>query len=54
MLALECYYDKINSKVRGIYPLMFGERNADGSIGDLFAEGVMDKLPEIIINFKRL
>ena len=48
MLALECMQDPNRSKVRGIYPLMFGERNADGSVGDLFYEGALDRLPEII------
>ena len=48
MLALECMQNPINSKMRGIYPLMFGERKGDGSVGDLFAEGVIDRLPEII------
>ena len=48
MLALECMQDPIHTKIRGIYQLMFGERIADGSVGDLFAEGVIDSLPEII------
>ena len=48
MLALECMQDPIHSKMRGIYPLMFGERNDDGSVRDLFAERVIDSLPEII------
>ena len=46
MLALECMQDPIHSEMRGIYPLMFGERNADGSVGDLFAEGVICRLPD--------
>ena len=48
MLALECVQNPIHSKMRGIYPLMFGQRSADGSVGDLFAEGVIDRLPDII------
>ena len=48
MLALECMQDPIHSKMRGIYPLMFGERKDDGSVGDLFAEGVIDRLPDIV------
>ena len=48
MLALECMLDPIHSKVRGIYPLMFGERNFDGSLGDLFSEGVIDRLPDVV------
>ena len=48
ILALECIQDPIHSKVRGIYPMMFGERKGDGSVGDLFAEGVIDRLPETI------
>ena len=27
---------------------MFGKRKADGSVGDLFAEKIIDRLPEII------
>ena len=45
MLALECVQDSTNSKLRGIYPLMFGERGADRSIGNLFSEGIIDLLP---------
>ena len=48
MLALECMHDPINSKMRGIFPLLFGGRNCDGSVGNLFAEGVLDRLPDII------
>ena len=48
MLALECMQDPIHAKMRGIYPLMFGERKKDGSVGNLFYEGVFDRLPEII------
>ena len=48
MLALECMQDPIHSKIRMIYPLMFGERNSDGSVGDLFAEEIFDRLPDII------
>ena len=48
MLALECRRDLTHSKIRGIYPLMFGERKADGSVGDLFDEGIIDRLPEVI------
>ena len=48
MLALECMRNRNNMRVRGIYPLIFGERNADGSVGDLFAEKVIDKLPDVI------
>ena len=48
MLALECMQDPIHSKMRGIYPFMFGRRNADGSLRDLFAEEIIDRLPDII------
>ena len=48
MLALECMQDPTHSKMRGIYPLMFGERKADGSVGNLFAEGAIDRLPDTI------
>jgi len=48
MMALGCVSDTTHSKMRRIYPLMFGERNEDGSVGDLFAEGVLDNLPEIV------
>ena len=48
MLALECMQDPIRSKMRGIYPLMFGRRNANGSLGDLFTEKIIERLPEII------
>ena len=48
MLALECMQDPIHTKMRGIYPVMFGRRNADESVGNLFAEGVIDRLPERI------
>jgi len=47
MLALECISDKSHSNIRGIYPLMIGERREDGSVGNLFAEGLTDRLPEI-------
>ena len=49
ILALECMQDPIHSELRGIYPLMLGERKQDGSVGDLFAEGVIDRLPDIIL-----
>ena len=48
ILALECMQDPIHSKIRGIYPLMFGYRKEDGSAGNLFADGVINRLPEII------
>ena len=48
ILALECMQDTVHSKVRGIYPLIFGERNADGSVGNLFEEKVIDRLPDTI------
>ena len=48
MLALECIQDPIHSKVRRIYPLMFGERKEDGSVGNLFDEGVIARLPDVI------
>ena len=48
MLALECMEDQEHSKMRGIYPLIFGERKEDGSVGNLLDEGVIDRLPEII------
>ena len=48
MLALECMKDQPHSKIRAIYPLLFGTRTADGSVGDLFAEGIIDKLPDIV------
>ena len=47
MLALECMQDPIHSKMRGIYPLMISEWMADGSVGDLFAEGVLKRLPHM-------
>jgi len=49
MLALECMSDQTHSKIRGIYPLMFGEKRGDGSVTDLFAMGVIDRLPKSII-----
>ena len=48
ILALECMQDAVHSKMRGIFPLMFGGRKGDGCIGDLFAEGVIDGLPDTI------
>ena len=45
ILALECMENPIHSKMRGIYPLIFGERK---SVGALFTEEVIDRLPEII------
>ena len=48
MLALECMQDPIHSKIRGIYPLMFGGRREDGSRGFLFSEKIISKLPDII------
>ena len=48
ILALECKQDPTHSKMRGICPLMFGERKVDGSVGDLFTEEIIDRLPEII------
>ena len=33
ILALECMQDQEHSKERGIYPLMFGTRKDDGSVG---------------------
>jgi len=47
MLALECMSDQAHSMIRGIYPFVFGERKEDGTVGNLFAEGVIDRLPEI-------
>ena len=49
MLALECIKDKENSKLRHIYPLIFGERNVDGSVGNL-SDDVIKGLPDIIPN----
>ena len=46
MLALECMQDRAQSKMRGIYPLMFGKRIED----DLLADEVMNRLPDIIPN----
>ena len=48
MLALECMQDPIHSKLRGIYPLMFGSRSEDGYVRNLLEEGIIDRLPEII------
>ena len=48
ILALECMKNPIHSMMRAIYPLIFGERNADGSLGDLFSEGIIDRLPDTI------
>ena len=48
MLALECMQNPSQSKVRYIYPLLFGERKEDGSVGVLFYEGIFDRLPDII------
>ena len=48
ILAQECMKDPKHSKMRGIYPIMFGERNTDGSVGNLFDEGVIDELPETV------
>ena len=48
MLALECMQDPIHSKVRGICPLMCGERKEDGSVENLFAERIIDMLPDVI------
>ena len=48
MLALESIQNRNSTKIYGIYPLMFGERKEDGTIGDLFAEGIIDRLPETI------
>ena len=47
MLALECMVAPTQSKVRGIYPVMWGERDTDGTLTDLFSEEVIDRLPEI-------
>ena len=48
MLALECMKDSHNSKLRFIYPVIFKEKKSDWSVGDLFADGIIDRLPEII------
>ena len=48
MLAVECMQNPTQSKVRHIYPLLFGERNDDGSVGVLFYEGIFDRLPDVI------
>ena len=48
ILALECMEDPIHSKLRKICPLIFGERSPDGSIGDMFAEGIIAQLPEVV------
>ena len=48
MLALECMQDQEHSKMQGIYPLMLGETKADGSVGNLFADGIIDRLPVIV------
>ena len=44
MLALECIQDPTHSKVRGIYPLMFGERKDDGSVSP-FDASIKNRLP---------
>ena len=48
ILALECIQDPTHAKVRGIYPLLFGLRKPDGSLGDLFDEGTIESLPDVI------
>ena len=47
MLALECMQDPSQSKVRAIYPLMFGERNTDGSVSP-FDASIKHSLPSTI------
>ena len=47
ILALECMQDQNHSKMRGIYPLMFGERKGS-TMGNLFDEGIINQLPKII------
>jgi len=48
MLTLECMKDLTNSKIRMVFPLVFGERKEDGSVGNLHVEGVIDRLPEVV------
>ena len=48
ILALACMQDPTHSKMRGIYPLIFGVRKDDGIVGDIFAEEVIDSLPDIV------
>ena len=48
MLALECMQNPTQCKMREIYPLMVGEWEGDESAGELLAEGVIDRLPDIV------
>jgi len=48
ILALECMQNQGTAKIRWIYPVVFGNRNEDGSAGNIFAERVIDQLPDII------
>jgi len=48
ILALECMKYLTQSKVRAIYPLFFGESDANGSVGNLFDERVINELPDIV------
>ena len=48
MLALECMSDPAHSSMRKIFPITLGGREEDGSVGNLFAEGVIGILPNTI------
>jgi len=50
ILALECIGNQrqANERRRKIYPVVFGKRNDDGSVGNIFAEGLMDQLPTTV------
>ena len=47
MLALECMKDQIHSKMRGVYPIIFGEWNRAGSVGNL-SDDLIDRLPQLV------
>jgi hypothetical protein len=47
ILALELL-EAPQSPLCRIFPIMFGARNADGSIGDLFSDGILDRIPDVV------
>ena len=48
MLALECMRDPTHSRVRGIYPLMFGKYNDNEYVSQFDSNKIMSTLPEVI------
>lgn len=47
ILAIECFNNSA-SRVERVFPLVFGARDAFDSIGDLFADGIVDQIPDAV------